>query len=55
MRSWLSYGIWVLGVLSRKGIRLTTLALSLMTWLIVTVRLIGVKRLAVAMDSGSYE
>jgi hypothetical protein len=37
------------GALSRKGVRLIMLALSLMTWLGVMVRLIGLKRLAAAM------
>jgi len=39
------------GALSRIGFRLIMLVLSLMIWLIVMVRLIGVKHLAEAMDN----
>jgi len=50
VRNWLSCIIWVLGVLLRKGVHLTMLVLSLMIWLMPMVQLIGVKRIAVAMD-----
>jgi hypothetical protein len=41
----------VLGVSLRTGIRLIMLVLLLMAWLVVMVRSIGVKRVAVAMNS----
>jgi hypothetical protein len=47
----------VFGVLLRLRVNVVMLAFSLMIWLMVMVRLIGVKRLAVAMvvmNSSSY-
>lgn len=51
--NWLSCIIWVLGVSSRKERKRVSFIRLLMIWLLRKVRLIGVKRVAVAMSFDS--